>query len=59
MKTKADMKKDMIIYNTHPWIMFSASIGFHLESGIRLKLDVQGQGSRQLLDVDGQGGKGS
>ena len=59
MKTKTDMKNDMIIYNTHRWIMFSNSIGFHLESGIRLKLDVQGQGGRQLLDVDGQGGKWS
>ena len=33
-------------------------MGYHLESGVRLKLDIQSQGSGRILDVDGQGGLG-
>ena len=33
-------------------------IGYHLERGVRLKLDVQDQGGGRILDVDGQGGWG-
>ena len=58
LKMKTDMKKGMIIYNNHRWIMFT-SLGFHLERDVHLKLDVQGQGGRNILDLDGQGGEGS
>ena len=34
-------------------------IGYRLERGFRLKLDVQGQGGREILNVDGQSGWGS
>ena len=33
-------------------------IGYHLEKGVLLKLDVQGQVGERILDVDGQGGWG-
>ena len=58
LKMKTEMKKGMIIYNTHHWIMLT-SLGFHLERDVHLKLDVQVQGGRNILDLDGQGGEGS
>ena len=52
---------DMITYNSYPWIMFSEfwlSFGGGGGGGIRLKLDVWGQGGGRALGVDGQGGWG-
>ena len=58
-KRKLTWRKELIRYNSHPWIMFSLldSLSFG-EDGFRLKLDVQDQGGRKILDVDGQGGWG-
>ena len=63
-KRKPTWRKDLITYNNHPWVMFSFNwlviIWRRGEGvGIRLRLDVQGQGGGRILDVDGQGGGGS
>ena len=58
-KRKPTWKKDLITYSSYPWIMFFLMIGYYLERGVRLKLDVQGQGGERVLDIDGQGGWGS
>ena len=55
-KQKPTWRKDLLIYISHSWIMFS---GYHLERGRgRLKLYVQGQGGKIVLVVSGQGGWG-
>ena len=58
LKMKTDMKKGMIIYNTHHWIMFT-SLRFHLDKDVHLKLDVHGQRGGNILDLDRQGGEAS
>ena len=54
-KRKPIWKKDLITYSSYPWIMFFWMIGYYLERGVRLKLNVQGQGGERILDIDGQG----
>ena len=53
---KSTWRKDLMTYNSHPWIMFSFNwLVITLRGGVRLKLDFQGQGSGRILDVDEQG----
>ena len=35
--------------------LFGRVVGEKVRGGVRLKLDVQGQGGGKILDVDGQG----
>ena len=58
-KRKPTWRKDLITYNSHPWIclLFIIWLSFEEEGEEdRLKLNVQGQGGGRILDVDGQGG---
>ena len=58
-KRKPTWRKNLITYNSYPWIMFSFNwlvIIWTEEGGIRLKLDVQGQGGGRILDVAWGGG---
>ena len=55
LKKKTDQKEGP--YNiSHTWIIFSFDWLSFREREFRLKLDVQGRGSRRIFDVDGQGG---
>ena len=55
-KGKSTWRKDLTTYDSHPWIMFYFNWLVIIWRGgrgeVRLKLDVQGQGSRRNLDVD-------
>ena len=54
-KRKSTWRKDLITYNNNPWIMFSFNwLVIIWRGGVRLKLDVQGQGSGRILGVDQQ-----
>ena len=56
-KQKPTWRKGVITNNSHPWIMFSFNwLAIVWREGVRLKLDVQGQGVGSILDVNGQGG---
>ena len=56
-KRKPTWRKDLIKYNSHPWIMLSFNwLVIIWREGVRLKLDVQGQGGGRILDLDGQRG---
>ena len=58
-KRKSTWRKDLITYNSHPWIMFSLSwLDIIWRGGVRLKLYLQGQGGGRILEVDGRGGGG-
>ena len=59
-KRKPTWRKDMITHNSHPWSMFSFNwlVIIWRGKGVRLELDVQGQGGGRILDVVGQGGWG-
>ena len=46
-------------YKGYPWVMFSLIDWLSFGKGLRLKLDVEGQGDGRTLDVDGQEGGGS
>ena len=56
-KRKAAWSKDLITYNSHPWIMFFFNVLVIIwrVGVVYLKLDVQGQGGRRILDLDGRG----
>ena len=55
LKRKPTWRKDLITYNSHPWIMVFQIDWLSLgERRDCLKLDVQGQGGGRILDVDGQ-----
>ena len=56
LKTKADLITLIVILGLFFLLIDWPS--FREGGGIRLKLDVQGQGGRRMLDVAGQGGGG-
>ena len=56
-KQKLKEGPDIIWESSLDYVLFKL-IGYHLEGGLRLKLDVQGQGVGRFLDVDEQGGWG-
>ena len=60
-KQKQTWRKDLIRFNSYPWIMFSFNWLAVIWRGgrVRLKLDVQGQAGGNILDVAGQEGRGS
>ena len=65
LRTKAELQErpDKMQWSSLDYVFFYL-IGYNLEregegrGGVRLKLDVQGQGDGRILDVAGQGGWG-
>ena len=60
-KQKTTLRKDLITYDSHPWIMFSFIwlVIIWRWRVVHLKLDVQSQGGGRILDVAGQARWGS